>query len=523
MAPSSPNSFSLKKIIQFLLVSGLGWAALTGAERPNIVVILADDLGYGDLRSYNPQSRIPTPNLDRLAAQGMRFVDAHTPSALCTPTRYALLTGRYAWRTPLKRGVLDGFDPPLIEATRETLAGFLRRQGYATAIIGKWHLGMNWQTRDGSAMPARGAQGGSRPGDEVDFARTLSGGPLDRGFDYFFGISASLDMSPYGFIEGRRMVMQPTSRLPNRINDFVLQQNAGVVSPGFMLEEVLPALRQRAESYVEARARERKPFFLLWALTSPHVPIVPSKEWRGATGAGAYADFVAQTDAEVGAFLSSIDRSAISESTLVIFTSDNGSAFHAWEPQEHDDKLGYKPRPHGLFNAAYGHQSNGELRGIKGDIYEGGSRVPFIVRWPGKVEAASISPALVDLTDLFATLTELVDGALPTASAEDSFSFLPALLGSAPRSAARTFAIHDSGSGVFALREGPWKLIPTRGSGGRSTPVTIEPAAGEPAGQLYNLAERLHETPNLWSRHPDIVSRMSEKLAHLLAGERTRP
>lgn len=491
-------------------------------ERPNVIVFLADDLGYGDLQCYNPQSKIPTPHLDRLAKQGIRFTDAHTPSAVCTPTRYGLLTGRYAWRTWLTSGVLDGFDPPLIDADRPTLASFLKPLGYATACVGKWHLGMTWTRRSGEPVPYRGAVG-FRAGADIDYTRDTVGGPLDRGFDVFFGISASLDMSPYAFIDGRRVTELPTVATPEE-RSLVMNQVAGVRPESFTLENVLPATTRRAVEFIRSRVGQRDPFFLYMPLPSPHLPVVPNRAWIGKSGAGVYGDFVAETDGVVGEVLDALKEGGMDENTLVIFTSDNGGLWHGWEAVESDDIAGYKPTAHATYTSERGHRSNAILRGTKADVYEGGHRVPFIVRWPSRVRGGAVSETLVELNDLFATVAEITGRPLPNASAEDSFSFLAALTGRAPEKAwpARTFAVHHSLTGVFALREGYWKYVPSRGSGGFSTPKQIEPKGGEPEGQLYQLKQDLQETRNLWSLEPERVARMSTRLEEIRRGTRTR-
>jgi arylsulfatase A-like enzyme len=503
-----------------LVLAGSTQAATT--SKPNVIVILADDLGYGDLRCYNPESKIPTPHLDRLAAEGIRFTDAHTPSAVCSPTRYGLMTGRYAWRTWLKSGVLDGFDPPLIERGRPTLASFLKTQGYATACIGKWHLGMTWTTKDGQPVPYRGTGNGAfRPGSDVDFNRDVEGGPCDVGFDMYFGIAASLDMSPYAFIEGRRPI-GPVSEATEAQHTLVLNQIAGMQTPGFKIENVLPALISRAVAFVEAQAPKEAPFFIYLPLNSPHLPVAPSKEWQGKSGIGDYGDFVAETDAGIGRLLATLDRLRLRENTVVLFTSDNGGLWHTWKPQEADDLSAYKPTPRGTYNAKQGHHSNAHLRGTKADIYEGGHRVPFIVRWPGKIPAGTQSPALIELNDWFATLAEITGAPLPASGADDSISFAASL--SDPRSAqpSRRFAIHHSRTGVFALREGNWKFVPSRGSGGFSQPQARKAKFGEPVGQLYNLAIDPTETKNVWLENPEVVARMSARLSELQASERTR-
>lgn len=492
--------------------------ASAAAARPNVIVILADDMGWGDARCYQPESKIPTPHLDRMAAEGVRFTDAHTPSSVCTPTRYGLLTGRYSWRTTLKKGVLDGFDPPLIEPGRETLASFLKKQGYATACIGKWHLGMTWTRKDGTPMPDRLTEGLGihRGGEEVDFTKETVGGPVDHGFDSWFGISASLDMSPYVYLEGRRVVELPLEVQPS-IKETALSTSSGVRSAEFLLEKVLPEFTRRAAAYVESRAGKKEPFFLYLPLPSPHLPVVPDAEWNGKTGAGIYADYTAQTDATAGAVMDALERTGQTENTLIVYTSDNGGLWHQWDPKEKDDAR-YKPTPRAAYNEEHGHRSNAGLRGTKADIWEGGHRVPFLVRWPARVKPA-VSDALVELNDIFATVAEITGTALPENAAEDSFSFLKLLDG---KEGGRDFAVHHSLQGVFALREGPWKFVEIRGSGGFTNPKKVVPKPGEPEFQLYRLDTDLAETHNLAGEETTRVEKMSQRLKKIQASSRTR-
>ena len=491
---------------------------LPASEPPNIIVILCDDLGYGDPQCYNPDSKIPTPNIDRLAAGGIRFTDAHTPSSVCTPTRYGLLTGRYAWRTPLKRGVLDGFDPPLIEPTRVTMASFLRSHGYATACIGKWHLGMTWTDTQGQPVPLRGAGDGHRGEVGADFTKETRGGPLDCGFDLWFGISASLDMPPYVYIEGRRTVNIPTEKLPGA-KELFLSVSPGSKAEGFRLENVLGDLTSRAVEYIGAHAGKQQPFFLYLPLTAPHLPVVPAKEWQGRSRVGAYGDFVMETDSRLGEIMAALDRAKIADNTLILFTSDNGGLWPQWQAQEVDDVKAYKPTPRAEFNAGHDHHSNAHLRGTKADIAEGGHRVPFIIRWPARVKAEQVSSDLVELNDTFATLAEIIDKPLPMDAAVDSISFWSVLEGG---HAKRSFSVHHSLAGVFALREGPWKFVPSRGSGGFSSPKTVKTAPGQPETQLYHLAEDPSETRNLSTTETARVAAMQTRLSAIQSSERTR-
>lgn len=494
------------------LLGSLLFACPVFAGQPNIIFILADDLGYGDLGCYNDESKIPTPNLDRLAAGGMRFTNAHTPSSVCTPTRYGVLTGRYCWRTWLKRSVLDGFDPPLIEKNRLTVASMLKKTGYATACIGKWHLGMNWIQHTGHRMGVRDQRGGFRPGYFVDYSRPASGGPNDVGFDYFFGISASLDMSPYCFIENRKTVGIPDIRSPlNRT--LVMNQVAGVKTADFRLHDVLPKTTDKAIEWISSQAAANQPFFVYLPLNGPHLPVAPNQQFIGKSQAGAYGDFVHEIDHEMGRLLKTLDDLQISDNTLVIFTSDNGSCWHYWDYVEADDKRFGQPGQRQYAIKPYGHQSNRPWRGQKADAWEGGHRVPFIVRWPAKVKNGTVSDALVELTDFTATCAEIIGQSLADGEAEDSVSFLSLLSGSVNRT--RSVSIHHTLSGMFAIRAGDWKLITNRGSGGFSRPRTVPVKEGEPVGQLYNLKKDPFETSNIYLDHPAKVAELTAKLAEI--------
>ena len=490
------------------------------AGGPNIVVILADDLGYGDLSCNNPASKITTPHSDRLAAEGMRFTDAHSPSAVCTPTRYSLLTGRYHWRSRLKSGVLDGFSPPLIEQERMTVASFLRSHGYATACIGKWHLGLQWTRTDGSLEDLdRAEKGGVRPGYAIDYTRPFTGGPLALGFDRFFGISASLNMPPFCYLDGDRVLHLPVLKQPRMRDANFLATDEGLRSPDFTNFGVLPRLVGESIAFIEKQAttQPQRPFFLYAALPSPHLPVVTNQEYRGTSQAGEYGDFVVETDAFVGAILETLDRLRLADDTLVLFTSDNGGLYHYWEAQEADDVKHYKITGRAAHIREYGHQGNAHLRGLKADIWEGGHRVPFLVRWPGKTPAGTVSDELVDLTDLLATVADILNAELPPGAGPDSRSLLPALLTEKPEVPVRDHTVHLSFRGVFAIRQGPWKLIPDhRGSGGFSQPRELDPTIeGGPAGQLYHLANDPAETRNLYDEMPDKVRELTELLQQI--------
>jgi arylsulfatase A-like enzyme len=461
------------------------------ARKPNVLVILADDLGLGDLGCYNAASKIPTPHLDALARGGTRFTDAHSPSAVCTPTRYGLLTGRYAWRTRLKSGVLWGHDPCLIQPERSTLADALAGAGYQTGAVGKWHLGF------GTENP-------------VDFSAPLHPGPVDLGFDEFFGIPASLDIPPYVYVLGDRAIQPPTVTVGGSAHR--RQKGGGFwrkgpASPDFRHAEVLPRFGFRAVEFLERSVRTdpEKPFFLYLALSAPHTPWLPTEDFEGQSEVSHYGDFVCQVDGLVGDVLAALDRLKVAGETLVVFTSDNGSHW-----PDADIKR-------------FGHDANLGYRGQKADIWEGGHRVPFLVRWPGRVPPAEECADLLCLTDLYATVAALAEVPLAEAAAEDSFDQSAAFRGEVAREPARADVIHHSINGTFALRSGPWKLIQGLGSGGFTAPKTRKPEEGGPVGQLYHLGRDPYETKNLWLEEPEQVARMEARLSAQRAATRTRP
>lgn len=492
-------------------------------QHPNIVYILADDLGYGDVSCYNPESKIQTPHVDRLATEGMRFTDAHTPSAVCTPTRYGILTGRYSWRTRLKYRVLDGFDPPLIEPDQVTVPGFLREIGYDTACVGKWHLGMQWTDRIGNPLPAVSIDRRTppRPGFDVDFNVPVKGGPTAVGFDHYFGISASLNMSPFCYMIDDRPFQLPTVK-QERIRTEFIAVDEGLRSPDFTIAGVMPRLTGEAVRFIEEQGAESpdRPFFLYAPLTSPHLPVIPNVEFRGTSEAGDYGDFVVETDAFVGAILEALDRTELADNTLVIFTSDNGGLYHWWEPKEADDVKSYRLSARAQLMKDFGHQGNSHLRGTKADIWEGGHRVPFIVRWPGFTPEGTQSNELIELTDLLATCAAITGNTLPDGAGSDSVNILPAFEKAKPALPVRDFAVHHSLWGAFGIRKGPWKMIPHRGSGGFTFPKNIDlEKAGGPPGQLYNLDRDPSETKNLWKSEPEVVAELQELLISIQNAE----
>ncbi len=483
-------------------------AFASAAEKPNIVFILADDLGIGDVRCFNPDGKIATPNMDRLAAGGMKFTDAHTPSAVCTPTRYGLLTGRYNWRTKLQSGVLGGLSPRLIEQGRLTVAQMLKDEGYATACVGKWHLGMDWAKHEGKAVEELNIEKPEQVW-SVDFTKPIANGPNAVGFDYYFGIAASLDMVPYTFIENDHVTKVPTKEIAfpmmtDRENGG--QTRKGPAAEGFEAVDVLPTLAGVASGWITTAAKQKRPFFLYLPLNAPHTPINPLPEWKGKSGLNAYGDFVMQVDAAVGTVLAALDEAGVAKDTLVVLTSDNGCS-----PQAKFDEL-----------RAKGHDPSAGFRGHKADIFEGGHRVPFIVRWPGKVKPGASVADIVCLTDFMATAAEIAGVKIPANAAEDSVSFLPALLGTdGPK---RTTLVSHSINGSFAIRDGNMKLCLCAGSGGWSVPKPGTPAEKDlPADQLYDLAADRAESKNLAAEKPDAVKRLSELLDKTIADGRSTP
>jgi arylsulfatase A-like enzyme len=482
-----------------LLVACLGVFMIQAASAasPNIVYILADDMGYGD--PAHAGGKIPTPNLDRLAKEGMRFTDAHTSSAVCTPTRYGILTGRYNWRSPLKKSVLWGLSDPLIPESRQTVASMLRDAGYGTSVIGKWHLGLKWaklkEPRKASEGPTKGDGWG------VDYSKKAGGGPVALGFGEDFLFPASLDMPPYVYLRNDVPIGIPTVT-----KSFKQPNRPGPATEDFEAIEVLSDLAREAREFIGREAdKKNRPFFLYMPLTSPHTPLVPSERWQGKSGLGDYADFVMETDWVVGEVLAELDARGIAESTLIIFTSDNGCSPMADIPDL----------------AKKGHKVNGPLRGHKADIFEGGHRVPFLVRWPTTVKPGSTCAATVCTTDLFATAAEIVGTKVPENAAEDSFSMLPLLKGE--EGFTRTYTIHHSINGSFAIRQGKWKLSLCPGSGGWSDPKPGKATQGMYPVQLYDLESDLAESNNLAEGQPEKVNEMADLLSKAIRDGRSNP
>ncbi len=463
-------------------------------ELPNIIVILADDMGYGDISCYNPKSLIPSPNMDQLAVEGIRFTDAHSPSSVCTPSRYGLLTGRYCWRTRLTKGVLLGYDEtPLIDKERMTLATLLKQKNYISACIGKWHLGLDWQTKNGYVLRNDSNKWNSditRLNEmNIDFTKSVNGGPRELGFDYFFGtLGCSTGDPPYCFIENDKTVGIPSIFSPAEMNN---QPGVvkGLMVPDWSQEEVDVRFTQKATEFIEDTQKDTKnPFFLYLALSSPHIPFLPPDFAQGKSEEGPRGDLVTVVDWSVGKIVETLEQYNLSEHTLLIVTSDNG------------------PR-----KGANEHQSAGSFRGYKGSIWEGGHRVPFIAKWPGHIKAGTTSDQVISLTDLFSTLASLtkVNKEVIKDGGEDSHNVLPAFLGQSIEGAETQVRIFHSTSGTFALRKGKWKLI--EGKISERNPETADTAME--LGELYDLATDPYEENNLWKGHPEIVIELTKLLS----------
>jgi arylsulfatase A-like enzyme len=485
-------------------------------QQPNIIVVFADDLGYGDARCNDPQhAKVPTPHIDRLAAEGMRFTDAHASASLCSPSRYGLLTGRFSWRTPMRTHVVRVYGTPLIAPDRLTLPKMLQQHGYHTACFGKWHLGWDWPLRQKDGSIARAPAGKflqERPGEPV-FEQPIRQGPTTRGFDYYFGVDVP-NFPPYTFLENDRMVAAPTER--KTVSDRVHWGPRGPMAPGWQFDGILPTIVEKTENYLAERARDKRPFFVYMPLTSPHEPIAPSKPFRGKSGISDVADFIMETDAALGRVMDALEKHGLADNTLLVFSSDNG----------HCSYTGLAP----FCNV--GHRVGGPYRGYKCDISEGGHRVPLTVRWPGVVKAGVCCDRLVCLSDLMATCAEVLGVKLPDSAAEDSVSFLPLLRGEDRPT--RQDLVHQCYSELLAIRQGPWKLALCAGDGverpwcnEKGVPHDIGEAEarqrGLPPIQLYNVVDDPGETKNLQAEHPEIVRRLYGLLEKYVSEGRSTP
>jgi len=496
---------------------------VTEQELPNIIIIFADDMGYGDVSFFNPGSKVQTPNIDYLAENGLAFTNAHANGSICTPSRYGLLTGRYAFRNQAAAGGLSGFDQVVFEPGRETLASLLGKSGYTTAGIGKWHLGVDWATKDGASEVIFNHETGYS---NVDYSSPLKSGPNDFGFDYSFIHVASTDMPPYMFVRDHQVVdpeivltndIYP-SRLDNTVYDWDLRQlteddvywrrgvwwRRGEISKSFRLEECQSLILQEGISFIEEQSRDNtSPFFLYLPLTGPHTPWLPIEQFQGETSIGEYGDFLLEIDHIVLQITNTLKQLNVFENTILIFATDNGAAW----PQQEIDRTG--------------HVANAGSRGSKGDIWDGGHHVPMAITWPATIKEPAVYDHLVSLTDFFATFADLTGQQMDEDSGEDSFSFLHALYGNMDKPT-RDHMVHHSSRRMFAIRKNGWKYIDGLGSGGFTYPAIIQPEPGGPQGQLYHLKSDPLESENLYLQNLPLVEQLKHELQTRIDAGRSR-
>ena len=483
-------------------------SAAEPSRKPNIVILYADDMGYGDLGIQNPDSKIPTPNLDRLAQEGMRFTDAHSSSGVCTPSRYAMLHGRYHWRK--FHGIVNSFDQPVLDEDRTTLAELLKLQGYKTACIGKWHLGWDWNAiKRAGAVPAQG-ENKDKPGyspSDFDWSKPIPGGPLSHGFDYYFGDDVP-NFPPYAWFENDRVITAPTVQLstPKKTSEGAWESRPGPSVKDWDFWAVMPTLTEKAEGWI-AKQKKEEPFFLYFPFTSPHAPIVPVPEFVGKSKANGFGDFVVQTDDTVGRVIAALKKHGFADNTLVIFSSDNGPEQYAYDRIKN-----------------FQHRSMGLLRGLKRDIWEGGHRVPLIVRWPGFVPPGKVNSGLISQIDVIATIASIVGAEIPAGSAEDSYSQVGLLQGQTV--SARASLVHNTNANNYALRHGDWVLIAAKTGGVTKVPEWFDQANGyapnSHPGELYNLREDLSQKRNLYADKPDKVQELTNILKDIRAKGQVR-
>ncbi|MCP4311461.1 MAG: arylsulfatase [Bacteroidetes bacterium] len=498
------------KVTAQAVLFSLALAGCTKKETalPNIVIIYADDMGYGDLNCQNPDSKIPTPNLDQLAAEGMRFTDAHSSSGICSPSRFALLTGMYHWRR--QHGIVQAFGKPFFKDSDITLPQLLKERGYTTACIGKWHLGWNWKFKGKPTgpYPARKKKPWYYTVNDIDWNGPVAGGPSDRGFDYYFG-DGTINFPPYTWVENDQLLEIPTRDIDLKNIGFETKEGAWEFRRGPSVEgwnpyKALPTLSSKTVEWI-GRQKQENPFFLYFALPSPHAPIIPNDEFIGKSNAGGYGDFMFQTDWVIGQVLNALKEKGLEENTIVIFTSDNGPEKYAFARAE-----------------KYEHFSMGDFRGLKRDVWEGGHHVPFIIKWPGQVKPASVSNELISQIDVMATLTSITGIELPQGAAPDSYSFLPILNGKSS-SPIRTELIHNTNENKWGLRKGDWLYINDKSGEHSKMPETFKKLRGyedfETEGLLFNIKEDPEQIHNLYEKYPEKVKEMDQGIEEYKAGE----
>lgn len=505
-------SFTKSNIFAFLfLLLTISACSNEPSTPPNIVIIYADDMGYGDLNIQNPNSKIPTPNLDNLAREGMRFTDAHSSSGICSPSRYALLTGTYHWRRQF--GIVGAFGKPFFAETDITLPQLLQAEGYSTACIGKWHLGWTWEFKNQPTAEVK--QWGNLTKyylpEDIDWSKPVSGGPLDRGFDYYFG-DGTINFPPYAWVENDRIIQAPSETMDINNIGFEVKEGSWEFRPGPKVKdwnpyEVLPTLAQKAKEWIKGQDRN-KPFFLYFALPSPHAPIIPNDEFDGKSQAGPYGDFMVQTDWVIGEVLAALKENGLEENTIVIFSADNGPEHYAWERAEKFD-----------------HFSMGDFRGLKRDVWEGGHHVPFIVKWPGHIQAESVSNELISQIDVMATIANIIGIEMPEKAAPDSYDFTAVFTGKKYDSPLRETTIHNTNAKIWGIRKGDWLYINDSTGGLRPMPESFKELTGytdfHTPGLLFNMKEDPEQRVNLFEKHPDKISELSTLLEEYRGSEST--
>jgi arylsulfatase A len=490
----------VKARLGFILLAVYAFAHAAEPAKPNILLLYADDLGYGDLRAYNPDSKIPTPNLDRLAAEGLRFTDGHSSSAICTPSRYAMLTGRHHWRD--FHGISDSFGGSVFKPERLTLPEMLQAHGYATAAIGKWHLGWGWDAiKKPNAQPREAGKAKIWGPDAFDWSKPIPDGPLAHGFDYYFGDDV-INFPPYTWIENDRVLAAPDTMLDTKafkpVKEGGWESRNGPMVTGWDPYKNIPELTRRGIDYIHSRKGAKEPFFLYFAYPSPHAPIIPNDEFDGKSAAGPYGDSLCETDDSIGKLLGALDEAGLTENTLVIFSSDNGPEWYAY------------PR-----DKKFGHWSSHPLRGAKRDLYEGGHRVPFLIKWPGVTSPGRVSDALVSQIDLMATIASAIDYSLPANAAEDSHDLLPLLR--AEVAPIRTTHVHNTYEKAWAIRHGDWLLIEAKSGYTSTRDAGWEARHGYPADdglpvELFNVRDDLAQKRNLAAENPERVAALGALL-----------
>jgi arylsulfatase A-like enzyme len=497
------NNMTIKNMLAALILTTLILGCSeTEKKLPNIVIIYADDMGFGDLNCQNNNSKIPTPFLDKLASEGMLFSDAHSSSGICSPSRFALLTGTYHWRR--QHGIVGAFGKPFFKNTDITIPQLLKTKGYKTACIGKWHLGWDWQflNEPSGEVIQWGAKRKVYHPKDIDWTKPISGGPLARGFDYYFG-DGTINFPPYGWVENDRMITEPTQLMD--INDvgFDTKEGSWEFRPGPKVENwnpfnVLPALAEKTQEWIGQQDKSQ-PFFLYFALPSPHAPIIPNDEFDEKSQAGAYGDFVFQTDWVVGQVLKAIKEKGMEENTIIIFSSDNGPESYAWKRAE-----------------KYQHFSMGDFRGLKRDVWEGGHHVPFIIKWPGRIEPGSISDEVISQVDIMATLANISGISLPENAAYDSYDLLPILKGEKHKTPFREATVHNTYESKWGIRKGDWLYINSSTGGHRNLPESFKELKGyedfNTVGILFNMKDDPEQRVNLYDKYPDKI----EELKNLL-------